>query len=165
MSKKTISITALIIIIIMLSFSIKPKIKADNHYYEQKISETIAEQIEIDELVKISTEKNESTFIYLDTNQRTISLFNFVGKTLEFHSSFKYDEWDTDEYDGEKFEWGYRESDDGTSLIWAVSLIDGVVTVKGKPLEQEHVKLENGLHVYFIKNKTKIDLPLEVELK
>jgi hypothetical protein len=165
MNKKTISMTALIITILILSFSIKPRIKADNHYYEQKISETLNEQITINELVKISAEKDESTFIYLDTNQRTITLFVFVEKNLQYDASFKYDEWDTDEYDGNKFEWRYHELTDGTSFIWAISPTDGDVEVKGKSYEQEHVQLEKGLHVFFIKNKTTIDFPLEVELK
>ena len=165
---KTISLIILMpIIIIILSFSIKSKADNDDSV-EYQVSEMLKEneEIKVDDLIKISAENDESAFIYLDTNLRTISLFTFIGKNLRYDTSFKYDVWDTDEYDGDKFEWVYHEPNGGsTSLIWAISPTDGVVTVKGKSPEQEHVKLENGLHVYFIQNKTKIDFPLDVELE
>jgi hypothetical protein len=162
-NKKTISLIILMpVIIIILSFSIKTKANSVD-YVQQKVSEILNEEIKTDELLKISTENDKSTFLYLDKNKRTISLFNFVEKTLEFDASIQYDEWNTDEYDGDKFEWRYHELTDGTSFIWAISPTDGVVKVKGKYYDQEHVKLENGLNVFFIKNKTTIDFPLDVE--
>lgn len=165
MNKKKISLIILIPIIIALSFSIKTKIKADDNTYLQEVSETLNERIKTEELIAISSKNEESTFVYLNTNKRTITLFDFIEKKITYDASIKYDEWDTDEYDGDKFEWRYHELTDGTSFIWAISPTDGDVEVNGKSYEQEHVQLENGLHVYFIKNKTEIDFPLEVELK
>ncbi|WP_342543559.1 hypothetical protein MHH33_08525 [Paenisporosarcina sp. FSL H8-0542] len=164
---KTISLIILLPIIIILSFSIKNQTKADNDdSVEYQVSEMLNENIKTDDLIVISAEKDKNTFVYLDSNLRTIHIFDFVGNTMEYHSSISYDVWDTDEYDGDKFEWRYHEPNGGsTSLLWAISPTDGIVKVKGKSYEQENVKLENGLNVFFIKNKTTLDHPLEVELE
>ncbi|MGE7925464.1 hypothetical protein ACQKND_20080 [Viridibacillus arvi] len=152
-------------ILILLTFSIKPTINFDNNYYAQKISDALDTYIESDELIESLTTKNGKTFFYSDPERKSIEIFYFEDGILSYNGKMNYEVWKRKDHEGDPIEWIYHELEDGESIIWGISLTDDTIEINNKVKVQDYIQLENGVNVFFSKNKAELNLPIEVTLK
>ncbi|MFE6169723.1 hypothetical protein ACFVP8_17900 [Viridibacillus arvi] len=165
MIKKTIILLFFIMmILILLTFSIKPTINFDNNYYAQKISDALDTYIESDELIESLTTKNGKTFFYSDPDRKSIEIFYFEDGILSYNGKMNYEVWKRKDHEGDPIEWIYHELEDGESIIWGISLTDDTIEINNKVKVQDYIQLENGVNVFFSKNKAELNLPIEVTL-
>ncbi|MGE7835614.1 hypothetical protein [Viridibacillus arvi] len=166
MIKKTIILLFFIMmILILLTLSIKPTINFDNNYYAQKISDALDTYIESDELIESLTIKNGKTFFYSDKDRKSIEIFYFEDGILSYNGKMNNEVWKRKDHEGDPIEWIYHELENGESIIWGISLTDDTIEINNKVKVKDYIQLENGVNVFFSKNKAELNLPIEVTLK